>query len=141
MKFVIILLALFFIQGWNEVENKILSSGIDVNESLEQLKLQKKFTGDSTLFYPGAPDESARVAAEEIINAALTKLIESPDNKLSEKEFWLILEVAARLLDVMDSEEMERGLTYMEEIMDIYKIESSDGRLNKWRYGFEPAQL
>jgi hypothetical protein len=141
MKFVIILLALFFIQGWNEVENKILSSGIDVNESLEQLKLQKKFTGDSTLFYPGAPDQSDRVAAEEIINAALTKLIESPDNKLSEKEFWLILEVAARLLDVMDSEEMERGLTYMEEIMDIYKIESSDGRLNKWRYGFEPAQL
>jgi hypothetical protein len=141
MKFVIILLALFFIQGWNEVEIKILSSGIDVNESLEQLKLQKKFTDDSTLFYPGAPDESARVAAEEIINAALTKLIESPDNKLSEKEFWLILEVAARLLDVMDSEEMERGLTYMEEIMDIYKIESSDGRLNKWRYGFEPAQL
>jgi hypothetical protein len=103
--------------------------------------LQKKFTDDSTLFYPGAPDESARVAAEEIINAALTKLIESPDNKLSEKEFWLILEVAARLLDVMDSEEMERGLTYMEEIMDIYKIESSDGRLNKWRYGFEPVQL
>jgi hypothetical protein len=138
---VIILLALFFIQGWNEVEIKILSSGIDVNESLEQLKLQKKFTDDSTLFYPGAPDESARVAAEEIINAALTKLIESPDNKLSEKEFWLILEVAARLLDVMDSEEMERGLTYMEEIMDIYKIESSDGRLNKWRYGLEPVQL
>jgi hypothetical protein len=103
--------------------------------------LQKKFTDDSTLFYPGAPDESARVAAEEIINAALTKLIESPDNKLSEKEFWLILEVAARLLDVMDSEEMERGLTYMEEIMDIYKIESSDGRLNKWRYGFVPVQL
>jgi hypothetical protein len=141
MKFVIILLALFFIQGWNEVKNKILSSGIDVNESLEQLKLQKKFTDDSILFYPGAPDQSARVAAEEIINAALTKLIESPDNKLSEKEFWLILEVAARLLDVMDSEEMERGLTYMEEIMDIYKIESSDGRLNKWRYGFEPVQL
>ncbi len=64
MKFVIILLASFFIQGWNEVEIKILSSGIDVNESLEQLKLQKKFTDDSTLFYPGAPDESARVAAE-----------------------------------------------------------------------------
>jgi hypothetical protein len=23
--------------------------------------------------------------------------------------------------------------------MDIYKIESSDGRLNEWRYGFDPS--
>ena len=34
---------------------------------------------------------------------------------------------------------MDRGLSYMEEIMDIYKIESSEGRLNEWRYGFEPS--
>lgn len=33
---------------------------------------------------------------------------------------------------------MDRGLTYMEELMDIYGIESFDGRLNIWRYGFDP---
>ncbi|ELJ8549638.1 DUF4844 domain-containing protein [Vibrio cholerae] len=34
---------------------------------------------------------------------------------------------------------MDRSLSYMEEIMDIYGIESSGGRLNTWRYGFDPA--
>jgi len=40
----------------------------------------------------------------------------------------------------MDSEEKDRALSYMEEIMDIYGIESSDGRLNKLRYGFDLNQ-
>lgn len=139
MKFLMILLGLLLIQGCNEIESKMLPNGIDVKESLQQLKLKKKFTSDLTLLYPGATDESTRVAAERIINDVLIKLIDSPANNISEGEFWLTLEDAAKLLASMDSEEMERGLTYMEEIMDIYKIESSDGRLNNWRYGFEPS--
>ena len=51
----------------------------------------------------------------------------------------MILETTARRLSEMDSEEMDRGLAYMEEIMDIYGIKSSGGRLNEWRYGFDPS--
>ena len=65
--------------------------------------------------------------------------IESPSDNLTEKVFWLTLKIAAKQLANMDSEEMERGISYMEVIMDIYKIESSDGRLSEWRYGFVPS--
>jgi hypothetical protein len=121
------------------MEIKMLSNGSEVKEVLRELKSQKKFLENLALFYPGAPDELLRIEAENIINSALIKLIESPSDSLTENEFWLTLKVAAKQLSKMDSEEMERGLSYMEEIMDIYKIESSEGRLNEWRYGFEPS--
>ena len=121
------------------MEIKMLSNGSEVKEALRELKSQKKFLANLALFYPGAPDELIRIEAESVINSALVKLIESPSDNFSENEFWLILKVAAKQLAKMDSEEMDRGLSYMEEIMDIYKIESSEGRLNEWRYGFEPS--
>jgi len=139
MKVLIFLLVFLLIQGCNAEESKMLPNGHVVKGALQELKLQKKFFGNSILFYPGAPDESTRLSAERIINTAIDKLIDSPANNLSEKEFWLTLEIAAKQLKLMDSEEMERGLTYMEDIMEIYEIESSDGRLNDWRYGFEPS--
>jgi len=41
--------------------------------------------------------------------------------------------------DSADSEERDQLLAYLERIMDIAGIESSDGLLNNWRYGFDPA--
>jgi len=121
------------------MEIKMLSNGSEVKEALRELKSQKKFLANLALFFPGAPDELIRIEAENVINSALVKLIESPSDSFTENEFWLTLKVAAKQLAKMDSEEMDRGLSYMEEIMDIYKIESSEGRLNEWRYGFEPS--
>jgi hypothetical protein len=121
------------------MEIKMLSNGSEVKEALRELKSQKKFLANLALFYPGAPDELIRIEAENVINSALVKLIESPSDSLTENEFWLTLKFAAKQLAKMDSEEIDRGLSYMEEIMDIYKIESSEGRLNEWRYGFEPS--
>jgi len=117
----------------------MLLNGSEIKEALRELKSQKKFLENLTLFYPGAPNELIRIKAENIINSALVKLIESPTDSFTENEFWLTLKTAAKQLAKMDSEEMDRGLSYMEEIMDIYKIESSDGRLNEWRYGFETS--
>ena len=139
MKLLRILLVLCLIQGCNEMEIKMLSNGSEVKEALRELKSQKKFLANLALFYPGAPDELIRIEAENVINSALVKLIESPSDSFTENEFWLTLKVAAKQLAKMDSEEIDRGLSYMEEIMGIYKIESSEGRLNDWRYGFEPS--
>lgn len=139
MKLVIILLTFLIIQGCNEGDGKVLSNGSDVKEALQELKSQKKFVENFPLFNPSAPNEATRVEAEKVINAALLKLIDTSNNNLSEKAFWATLEIVASQLAEMDSEEMDRGFTYMEEIMDIYNIESSDGRFNEWRYGFDPT--
>ncbi len=37
--------------------------------------------------------------------------------------------------------EQDRVLLYFEQIMDIAGIQSSDGMLNDWRYGFDPTKV
>jgi hypothetical protein len=133
------MLACLMIQGCNEGDRKLLPNGIDVKEALQNFKSQKKFIEDLSELYPGAPDEETRIQAENIINAVVDKLISENDNNLSSKEFWSILKIAALQFETMDSEEMDQGLFYMEKLMDIYSIESSGGRLNEWRYGFDPS--
>lgn len=139
MKLIIILLVCLIIQGCNKEEGKLLPNGIDIKEALVNFKSQKKFVEDLSELYPGAPDEQTRLQAESTINDVVDELLASKDNNLSEKEFWIILKSAAMQLQTMDSEEMDQGLYYMEKLMDIYGIESSDGRLNEWRYGFDPS--
>ena len=138
MKLSILIITILILIGCGDESVKTLPRGGEVLSALESLKETPKFREDSSQFYPGAPNEKIRAEAERILNTALSNLISISDQDTSEKEFWGILESAARKLALMDSEEMDRGLAYMENIMDIYNIESSDGRLNQWRYGFDP---
>ncbi|MBP8550896.1 DUF4844 domain-containing protein [Vibrio cholerae] len=108
-------------------------------EKLDKLLIEKKFTSDEELSYPGAPSEEVRVICEQAMNVVIQALIDTPEEGITENEFWGLLEKASKLYKQFDSEEMDRSLSYMEEIMDIYGIESSGGRLNTWRYGFDPA--
>lgn len=42
-------------------------------------------------------------------------------------------------LESDDSEDKEPALTYVEELMEICGVDSSDGLLNEWLYGFDPG--
>ena len=42
-------------------------------------------------------------------------------------------------LDI-DTENRERVCGYFEELMDIVELESSDGQLNNFMYGFDPTE-
>jgi Domain of unknown function (DUF4844) len=105
-------------------------------EALRSLRSIPKFLAED--FYPGAPTEVLRSEAEGQINYLLDKLIEElPHNP--EKGFVLsqFKEALSRFAQ-SDTEERERFCGYLEEIMDITSIESSDGLLNGWLYGFDP---
>jgi len=115
-----------------------LTNTPDTVSSLKQLRDAHKFGEDAANLYPGAPNESVRAMANEILNKAISRLIGLPDTGIQEGQFWGVLEDAAKEYAKMDSEEMDRAMVYFEQIMDIYGIESSGGRLNNWRYGFEP---
>ena len=39
-----------------------------------------------------------------------------------------------------DTEEKEQACTYCERVMEILGIDSSDGALNTWLYGFDPEK-
>ena len=38
----------------------------------------------------------------------------------------------------LDTEDREKICNYIEELMDIVHLESSNGQLNKFMYGFDP---
>lgn len=115
--------------------NKMIHNNTERLQKLNSLLVEKKFTTDEKLFYPGAPSEEIRTTCEQAMNIVVKALIDIPDDGITEDEFWRLLEMAAEVYKRFDSEEMDRGLSYMEEIMDIYGIDSSGGRLNTWRYG------
>jgi hypothetical protein len=135
---IIFLILILIISGCENTEEKMISNTAEIITALNMLKQENKFSEGITFFYPGAPNEEIRLEAESILNDAISKLMDQPSSMFSENSFWAILEVAAIKYSNMDSEEIDRALTYMEDIMDIYGIESSEGRLNEWRYGFNP---
>ncbi len=138
MKLLTVLAILFFF-GCDARAESVLENSPEVIASLESLEARDKFYADMSSFYPGAPSESLRLKAETILNRAIDSLIKFGKPGPSEEQFWQVMETAAKDYADMDSEEIDRALSYMEEIMDIYGIQSSGGRLNQWRYGFDPS--
>jgi hypothetical protein len=111
----------------------------EISAALTRLRAVEKFKAEA--FYPGAPNEKLRVEAEQTVNTLLDRLmpvLRAPaDKKLVLGEFRLTLDSFAQT----DTEERERLCGYLEEIMDIVGIESSDGLLNGWLYGFDPSAV
>ncbi len=116
-------------------------NNLKIESELKEFLVKDKFQIDNSLFYPGAPSEEIRLLCQQAMNVIIRALVEMPKQGLDEVQFWNLLEQGAMFYQRLDSEEMDRGLTYMEDIMDIYGIESSGGRLNIWRYGFAPKQF
>lgn len=102
--------------------------------SLKSLRKLPKFLAAE--MYPGAPSEELRVEAEAHINALIDNLIEGlPQNPNKQFVMTEFMRAMANFKQA-DTEERERFCGYLEEIMDITGIESSDGLLNEWLYGF-----
>jgi len=101
------------------------------------LRTATKF-GPTRPFYTGIKDEAERQRCEAAINALIGK-IEAGIGDHPTKQFVLgEFSVTLKALDPpVDTEDRERFCTYLEEIMDIVGLESSDGVLNTWLYGFD----
>ena len=107
---------------------------------LEVLLAEKKFIEDPVIMYPGAPDDATRISAEVIVNDLTSRIllgiVENPTKDFVLSQFKLTI----GQFGSFDSKDADRALRYMERIMDILGIKSSDDLFNEWRYGFEPAE-
>jgi hypothetical protein len=107
-----------------------------VYDQLAALRSTPKFQGEG--LYPGAPTEEIRKSAELAINKMLDRLKSglprSPQKSYVLSEFLEML----KAFESDDTEEREKACTYCERVMDLLGIESSDGVLNTWLYGFDP---
>ena len=115
-------------------------------KNFEEFKNKEKFTEDMSLFYPGMADEILKPVLTELINlAAVDFEILAKGENASDKNYQDAirkgLERFTSIKNEIDSEEIERICSYFEELMDIVELESSNGQLNKFRYGFDPSEI
>ncbi len=108
----------------------------DAIERLRSLRAERKFTEDLPGLYPGAPDEKTRSRCETAINDLLDELLELGDGIETKSQVLDEFEQALFKLRREDTEEKERAGVYIDRIMDILDIESSDGLVERWRYGY-----
>lgn len=107
-------------------------------------KEKKKFVEEPyPNFYPGIMDESLRSLYTGKIDQVaddFQEVANGPD-PTEEKYHAAIDKGLVRFNDVylnLDTEDSDRVCMYFEELMDIVGLENSGGRLNKWRYWFDP---
>ncbi|MEO1030666.1 MAG: DUF4844 domain-containing protein [Bacteroidota bacterium] len=93
--------------------------------------------------YPGISDEKLKPVLTEKINSVakdFQKVSES-ENPTKQSYLEVIKKGLAKFPELelgFDSEDRERICSYFEELMDIVNLESSNGLLNKFYYGFNP---
>jgi hypothetical protein len=110
-------------------------------QELRDLREAHKFHENPAIFYPGAPNEIVRTRCQLVLNALIDRLIaDLPAHP--QKQFVLQqFRISLASFNAEESEQKDRLLVYLEQIMDIIGIESSDRLLNEWRYGFDPTKF
>ena len=127
--------------GQNATEMKTPKNA---NEKFAEFIAKKKFVEE--IFYPGIADEKMRPVFTEKINqiAADFKTVselEKPTDKKYQEKIEIGLSRFAKIYLELDTEDRERVCKYIEDLMDIVELESSNGQLNKFMYGFDPNEL
>jgi hypothetical protein len=107
-------------------------------EALSKFLARKKFVPEG--LYPGATNEQDRVRYELLVNDLALRLLNLPPPKQAKPQVLSEFKATMSAFEIVDSEERDRFLDYLEELMVIFSIESSDGFLNNWRYGFDPNE-
>ena len=118
-----------------------LSITADTLAKLVALRSRPKYVDEPGTIYNGMRPESGRQLAQKQLND-LIDLLQRDLPSTPTKEFVLSqFSTTLAQFEPADSEDRDRLCSYLEEIMDIVGIESSDGLLNLWRYGFDPTKL
>ena len=119
----------------------------NADEKFEEFIAKKKFIQEPyPNFYPGIADEIMQPVISEKINQVATdfKTIaesEKPTDKKYQEKIEIGLSRFADIYLELDTEDRERVCSYFEELMDIVGLESSNGQLNKFMYGFDPDKM
>lgn len=102
---------------------------------LDGLRSEPKYVEVLAVGYSGLRPEPERRMAEAQLNDLIDQvrhgLAATPTKAFVLREFAMTL---ARF-EPTDSEDRDRLCRYLEQIMDIVGIQSSDGMLGRWRYG------
>lgn len=112
----------------------------DALNILLNLKQESKFEKDDAILYPGIERIAIKTLVSELIDKSIDEFILqiSIDN-LDENGFRILIDIGLHRFDQfnLDTEDSERVCGYYQQIMDAIGLESSNGIINNWLYGFD----
>jgi len=114
----------------------------DIMDKFDAFIKKEKFVENSAIFYPGISDPELRPMLTEKINQAAEDFRAVSLSSNPQKEHYLekMRIGLKRFNDTnvrFDTEDRERVCHYFEELMQIVGLESSEGMLNRFMYGFD----
>lgn len=121
--------------SWPNPTEKVMSAP-DRQQALARFIAQRKFVQEAG--YPGATNEPDRLRYEAMVNDLARSLAGLAPTDQTKSVVLEVFKPTMEAFESADSEERDRFLSYLKELMGIFGIDSSDGLLNKWRYGFDP---
>ncbi len=100
-----------------------------------QFRSKAKFVEDLQLMYPGIENESYRKEYSDKVNLIANDFEEVAKAGNGKERYLEKIKIGlARFGDTPDTEDKGRICSYIEELMDIVGLESSDGPLNSYVY-------
>ena len=106
-------------------------------QALKRFMAQPKFWPNG-LYRP--PNEAKRLLFESHLNALAARLLARLDSAPTKSDVLGEFKPTLKAFDLEDSDDKDEMLRHVEDVMAIFGIQSSDGLLNKWRYGFDPSR-
>ena len=123
----------------------LVKTPVNAMNEFKGFKIKEKFVQDTLMYYPGIAQSSLPPILTEKINLVANDFEKlALTNKATEKDYRGKIKIGLqRFEDVylkLDTEDRERVCHYFEELMNIVGLESSNGLLNNFMYGFDPTE-
>jgi hypothetical protein len=135
----------FIILSFTACGQEQIKTPKDAMSKFEKFKAKEKFIDDDKIHYPGIGDPKLKPILTDKINLAASDFEKvAQSGNATDKDYQnAIKNGLQRFTDIyieIDTEDRERICSYFEELMDIVGLESSDGQLNNFMYGFDPTE-
>lgn len=111
------------------------STAEDRRQALDRFIAKKKFVNEP--FYRVDLDEADRLRYEAWVNRLARSLRKLPPSRQTKPVVLGMFKPVMKRFEATEGEDQDRFLGYLEELMDIFGIESSDGLLSTWRHGHD----
>ncbi|MDX8553126.1 DUF4844 domain-containing protein [Tenacibaculum sp. 1B UA] len=139
IKYIKILFLLLTLCTYGQDVNDMKKPDI-VDEKFREFIEKKKFVSEN--YYSGVSDEKLKPFLSKKINLIASDFLivyqsGSPSEQKYQEKIELGLSRFESVYLSLDTEDRERICTYIEELMDIIELNSSNGLLNKFMYGFD----
>ncbi|OOG88630.1 hypothetical protein B0E41_01985 [Hydrogenophaga sp. A37] len=107
-------------------------------QALDRFIAKKKFVKEP--FYLVDLDEADRLKYEAWVNQLARSLRKLAPSRQIKPVVLEKFKPVMKKFENTEGEDQDRFLGYLEELMEIFGIESSDGLLSKWRYGHDMTE-